>query len=257
MHLPHSGSGSASSSSASPARPSSTHPSSVDHGTGTVSPPAQLDFYNTESVRALRDVELAVDDEVLARAVAMQAPKRSMSSYPRLSTLENPFFDLATRLSSRRVRPIVLELVHSLGHYVDAVWSVTYPSTPIPWANEPNQSGSPGPSSALTWKSRMLTAVQEGKRSGHVPSPPSGPDLRFYRDEVRYALQDVDDTVGIFKGVMWAFMGALQRGAYGDVEEDNVLGHNGSGGNMARMLNDLEEALWWVRVHVHAVVVTR
>jgi hypothetical protein len=187
-----------------------------------------------------------VDDEVLARAVAMQAPKRSMSSYPRLSILENPFFDLATRLSSRRVRPIVLELVHSLGHYVDAVWSVTYPSTPIPWANEPGSTGSPGPSSALSWKSRMLTAVQEGKRSGHVPFHPSGPDLRFYRDEVRYALQDVDDTVGIFKGVMWAFMGALQRGAYGDVEEDNVLGHNGSGGNMARMLNDLEEALWWV-----------
>jgi hypothetical protein len=92
----------------------------------------------------------------------------------------------------------------------------------------------------------MLTAVQEGKRSGHVTSMPSEGDVQFYRDEVRYAIRDVDDTVGIFKGIMWGFMSAFQKGDYGFVEEDNILGEKGSGGNIARLLNDLEEALWCV-----------
>ena len=90
----------------------------------------------------------------------------------------------------------------------------------------------------------MITAVQEGKASGHVNNPPTREDARFWQSEVTYALKDVDDVVGIYKGSMWAFNKAVKPGRYGDVVDGNVLGSDGEGGNIARLLNDLEESMW-------------
>lgn len=200
---------------------------------------------NTDSVRALRDVELAVDEDILAAAIAQRADQpRRMSTNPRVSEAENPFIDIATRLGSRRVRPMVLELIQALGHFIDAVWSITYPSAPCPWIiSEVNEN----PLDEKRWRSRMITAVQEGKASGHVNSPPSKRDVAFWGQEVRFALRDVDEVVGIYKGVGWAFSTALSKGWYGDIGVENILGEDGRGGNLARLLNDLEEAMWSVQ----------
>lgn len=206
-------------------------------------------IYNTESVRALRDVELAVDEELLAKAAQRAAAPRRMSTNPRVSEIENPFIDLASRLGSRRVRPSVLELIQALGHYIDVIWSMRYPNILCPWIIH-EVATTPGvPYLRLDpiregWRSRMVTAVQAGKTSGHVDAPPTEWDLRFWESEVRHSIRDVEDVVGICKGVGWAFRQSMMDGQYGEVNQGNVLGDGGSGGNIARLLNDLEEALW-------------
>lgn len=90
----------------------------------------------------------------------------------------------------------------------------------------------------------MITAVQQGKEQGYVSNPPTMVDVHFWESEVKHATRDVDDVVGIYKGEQWAFNTALTNGRYGDPDQANVLGNDGEGGNMARLLNDLEEALW-------------
>ncbi|WWC87132.1 uncharacterized protein L201_002018 [Kwoniella dendrophila CBS 6074] len=228
------------------------------------------EIFNTESVMALRDVELAIDEEVLernerSRGTGLIQQNRRMSTQPRISELPNPFVDIAQRLSSRRVRPIVLELIQALGHYLDAVWCITYPNRPCPWIIGINESPIPPSIRRMTmaqsqnqnqqtesslaadqqnWKSPMITAVQQGKQSGHVDIPPTIKDVEFWGDEVTFAIRDVDEVVGIYKGVGWAFGSAMRDGVYGSVSSDNVLGVKGEGGGMARLLNDLEEAIW-------------
>ncbi|WVQ69006.1 uncharacterized protein L199_007218 [Kwoniella botswanensis] len=261
--------GSAGSSSSSPGgRHSNFSPpvKSMRLGSGSASGD-YIEVFNTESVMALRDVELAIDEEVLERNERMKSPhgiqNRRMSTQPRISELPNPFADIAHRLGSRRVRPIVLELIQALGHYLDAVWCITYPDRPCPWIIGVNES--PIPPSVrrmtiahqtheqsqnslqdpqMTWKSPMITAVQEGKKTGHVIVPPTVKDVKFWGDEVTFAIRDVDEVVGIYKGVGWAFGAAMRDGVYGTVSADNVLGMKGEGGGMARLLNDLEEAIW-------------
>lgn len=249
------------------------------------------DVFNTESVMALRDVELAVDEDIL-RAVEENGRKnsRKMSSGARLSDMENPFGEMGARLSSRRVRPLVIELIQALGHYIDAVWAVAHAlervergingeprgqgqgqaqgeteegghnsnSTiiPCPWASTsgikpPTPGIAEGSTAALAnqdqgqrWTSRMLTAVAEARTNGQLVDPPTERDVRFWEDEVRYSIRDVEDVVGIYKGVGWAFTRARMEGDYGEVERGNVLGRDGEGGNMVRLLGDLEEALW-------------
>nr|XP_031857435.1 uncharacterized protein CI109_007162 [Kwoniella shandongensis]KAA5524507.1 hypothetical protein CI109_007162 [Kwoniella shandongensis] len=218
---------------------------------------ADMDIQNTESVMALRDVELAVDPEVMERASRAKAMPRRMSTQPRISELPNPFVDISTRLGSRRVRPIVLELIQALGHYIDAVWCINYPSRPCPWIIGVDESPL-APSirrmtmayhpdnveNSMGWKSPMITAVQDGKKTGHVHTPPSKKDVEFWEQEVTFSIRDVDEIVGIYKGVGWAFAMALEQGDYGPVSDDNVLGGRGEGGGLARLLNDLEEAIW-------------
>jgi len=212
---------------------------------------AKLDHLTTETMRALQDVELAVDETVLSKTGRALSHPRRMSSNPRVSQIENPFIDISSRLGSRRVRPLVIELIHGLGHYVDAVWSLRYPGKPCPWVMGPNtpperrKSIIPEQAAARVWRSRMITAVQAGKAEGFV-SPPTMADLKFWEEEVKYSLRDVDDVVGIYKGVAWAFSTALVAGQYGEVQSSNVVGADEEGGNIARLLNDLEEAMWCV-----------
>ncbi|WWC59214.1 uncharacterized protein I303_101764 [Kwoniella dejecticola CBS 10117] len=232
--------------------------SSMRLGSGSTT---DAEVCNTESVIALRDVELAIDEEVLERSERLKhlngSQARRMSTHPRISELPNPFSDIAQRLGSRRVRPIVLELIQALGHYLDAVWCITYPHRPCPWVIGVDESPMPASvrrltmaqnnvasGSVVTWKSPMVTAVQEGKKTGHVVEPPTMQDVNFWADEVTFAIRDVDEVVGIYKGVGWAFGSAMRDGVYGTVTSDNVLGVKGEGGGMARLLNDLEEAIW-------------
>lgn len=205
---------------------------------------------NTDSVRALQYVELAVDEDVLAaNAQRAESQLRRMSTNPRVSETENPFIDIASRLGSRRVRPTVLELVQALAHFIDAVWCITYPDQRCPWIIEGEGEIRQSLHQSATeeerrWTSRMITAVQEGKSSGHVTASPTDTDVAFWGQEVRFALRDVDEVVGIYKGVGWAFSTAISRGGYGEVMAANVLGEDGRGGHIARLLNDLEEAMW-------------
>jgi len=200
----------------------------------------ELFVHNTESVRALLDVELAIDENLLAEAAQRAAifPQR-LSTSPRLSEIENPFIDLAARLGSRRVRPMAIELIQALGHYIDAVWYLAYPGTPCSWIATTADSG-------RRWTSRMITAVQEGKVRGHVNTSPTVREVAFWAEEVRFGLREVDEVVGIYKGVGWAFSTAMLDGGYGEISAPNALGEDGKGGNLARLLNDLEEAIWYV-----------
>ena len=184
--------------------------------------PHDLHVHHTDSIRALLDVELAVDQGSLAEAMRSAASRpRRISTIPRVSELENPFIDLAPRLGSRRIRPMVIELIQALAHYVDAVWCVTHPGKRCPWVAEEGEAA-----------------------SGHVNAQPVERDVRFWAEEVRFALREVDEVVGICKGVGWAFDAGISRGEYGEVEVANVLGDDGRGGSLARLLNDLEEAIW-------------
>lgn len=192
---------------------------------------------------------MAIDESVLTNNHRSISQHRRMSTNPRLVDSLNPFIDISARLGSRRVRPIVIELIQALGHYIDAVWTLRYPQTLCPWIDiatptEPRGSISLRPIDDRTWKSRAITAVQEGKTRGFVNNPQSMADVKFWGDEVRHGLRDVNDVVGIFKGTRWAFSTALENGKYGEIVSSNVLGQDGSGGNIARMLNDLEEAIW-------------
>ncbi|WVR04453.1 hypothetical protein IAU60_001456 [Kwoniella sp. DSM 27419] len=218
------------------------------------------EIFNTESVLALRDVELAIDEELLEKAERERSGSRRMSTQPRLSESPNPFVDVAQRLASRRVRPIVLELIQALGHFVDAVWSQQCPDKPCPWVIRSEDSSTPASLRRMVsrrglktasddqqiggWKSPMITAVQKGKTTGHVRVPPTTKDVKFWGDEVTFAIRDVDEVVGIYKGVGWAFGSAMRDGHYGAVVQENVLGEKGDGGGMVRLLNDLEEAIW-------------
>ena len=213
-----------------------------------------IDAYMTDSVRALIDVELAVNEVYVQQTLRHPYnldPRRS-SHQPRLSDLPNPFIEIAPRLASRRVRPLVLELIQALGHLVDAVWAQLFTDQPCPWAiditidgaqaSHPTQPQVAGREEA--WRSRMITAVRGGKISGHVRDPPTEIDVSFWEQETRYCLQDVDETVGIYKGAAWAFMLALQSGMYGPIDRGNAILSSGAGGHLLRLLADLEEALW-------------
>ena len=224
---------------------------------------SEFSIYNTESTRALREVELAIDTDVHA---AYRAEERRLSTQPRLSAgIENPFTDLAPRMGSKRVRPIVLELVQALGHYVDAVWCTSRPHERCPWIAQPpagssSHTSSPSPATPSPnpvmpvmaamasgkWTSRALTAVQEGKKTGHVRDPPTRADVVFWQEEVKHALVDVDDTIGHSMRTSWPFMRALIKGDYGDAVPYNVVDERGKPGGIPRLLNDLEEALWYV-----------
>lgn len=235
----------------------------------TVSPMSSSRFdslenevYNTDSVLALRDVELAVDEEILERTQRAQATSpHFVSNRPRLYETLNPFGDITHRLSSRRVRPIALELIQALGHLVDAVWLSTYPDRPCPWIigldESPIQSSikhlimtyrtpTDAYQTGVGWKSPMITAVQEGKRTGYVPTTIADSYIQFCENEVAYAIGDVDQVVGVSKGAGYIFGRALRAGEYGAPVRTNVLGANGEGGGMTRLLNDLEEAIWYV-----------
>ncbi|TYJ54280.1 hypothetical protein B9479_005039 [Cryptococcus floricola] len=231
------------------------------YSSGFGSPGDGGEIYNTDSVLALRDVELAVGDDAWSNAERAKSAPRRMSNKPRLSEIPNPFGDVATRLGSRRVRPIVLELIQALGHFLDVVWSTTYPERSCPWITDDTEECPVTPSvrktkrarhtdsdptitSELVWKSPMITAVQEGKRTGHVPTRPTSKDLGFWRDEVEFGIRDVDEVVGVKKGLGRAFGNALKEGRYGPSDAGNALGQNGEGAGMARLLNDLEEAIW-------------
>lgn len=234
-----------------------TSESSHQYTSPPISPPI-FDIYNTESIRILRDVELAIDPNYQSRSStfgadndlpnAFASTSRQMSRMSRLSPRENPFSPIAARLSSRRVRPIVLELIHALGHYIDALWSVRRPNERCVWIADPGtQKPLPGVGAqGRKWTSKTITAVQEGKTLGYVAQLPGDKDVACWREEVSWALADVNAVVGIMKGLGWAFASALAKGEYGLVEDQNVLGVNGEGGNIVRLLNDLEEALWCV-----------
>lgn len=241
------------------AGPSSVHSfhyvepsSSMSHFTTSLMPGAQDNIYNTESVRALADVELAVDPQYLAASsVSPLSRLRRLSTHPRLSDMENPFAAIDTLLCRRRIRPLVLELVLALGAYIDAVWCTTYPERPCPWAGVPvnvaarraslvPQGGGPPKS----WRSWTITAVQEGKKQGFLSNPPTESDVAFWGWEIRYGLRDIDEAINRRKDLGWAFGETVIRGQYGDIVPSNVLMPDGSGGNIPRLLNDLEEALW-------------
>lgn len=217
--------------------------------------------FNTESVLALRDVELAVDEDVLRSMEdgggRSRMNSRRMSVVPPPFPESNPFDDIAPRLTSRRVRPLVLELVQALGHFIDAVWYLAHPDRPCPWVEptDPTASTSTAGSSSKPmpsgrsmdhsqWKSKMITAVRDGRRDGYVDDPPTPKDAEFWESEVRDALKDVDQVVGIYKGVAWAFNIAMNEGRYGDVHAKNVTTTGEHGGGLTRLLHDLEEALW-------------
>lgn len=208
-----------------------------------------LDIYTTESVRVLRDVELAVDPEYFGHNEPSRA--RRLSSHPRLSDMENPFSAIDTLLCRRGIRPLVLELVHALGAYIDAVWSITYPDRPIPWSGVPmplavRRSSMTNRPPVKVWRSWTITAIQEGKRRGLLTPVPTEKDVLFWGWEIRYGLRDIDEAVNRRKDLGWAFGESVIRGQYGDITPANVLSGEGKGGNVARLLNDLEEALWFV-----------
>lgn len=216
-------------------------------------PDGDADVYNTESVLALRDVELAVDEDVLRSMDAARGRlnSRRMSVVPAPFPESNPFDDIAPRLTSRRVRPLVLELVQALGHFIDAVWYIAHPDQPCPWAEQATTSTtssnvpmSRANSGQSTWRSKMVTAVQEGRKNGDVDDPPTSRDATFWEEEVRNGLKDVDSVVGIYKGVAWAFNIAMNEGRYGAVHPENVTASGEHGGGLTRLLHDLEEALW-------------
>jgi hypothetical protein len=160
----------------------------------------------------------------------------------------NPFYDIAHRLSTRRVRPLVLELIQALGHYIDATWSLANPGKPCPWAEGTKTSPQPDGNDQPEWSSKMVTAVRGGKKTGHVSSPATYMDVQFWESEVRYGLKDVDAVVGIYHGAAWAFNAAVEEGRYGEVHAENVMRAGEHGGGMTRLLHDLEEAFWWVPV---------
>lgn len=223
---------------------------------GSIIPGAQ-DIYTTESVRALKDVELAIDPSFYGGETIPQLTRsRRLSTHPRVSDMENPFGDIDALLCRRGIRPLVLELVQALGAYVDAVWSTTHPNIPNPWAGVPLPSAarrqsalsptsptSPSPA-AKKWHSWTLTAVQEAKRRGLMNNPQTHDDVGFWALEIRYGLRDIDQAVSCRKDMGWAFGEVVVRGQYGDIIQANVFANDGSAGNIPRLLNDLEEALW-------------
>lgn len=203
----------------------------------------------TDSVRALQDVELAVDEDMVARTAQTRQPSRLLSIAPRVSDAENPFAEIAGRLGSRRIRPIVLELIQALGHYIHTLWCLAHPTEKCPWVIPPSEASIATPL-LRGWRSRTITAVHDAQIEGLLP-PSSQAQLSFWRAEVEYGLRDVDDAVGRWKKQGRIFHEAIKRGYYGEVEDDNVLGsmgHSGpgrkNGGDIARLLNDLEEAIW-------------
>lgn len=208
--------------------------------------PGVQDIYTTESVRQLRDVELAVDPAYLGQRTASG---RRLSSHPRMSEKENPFHSIHALVLRRGIRPFVLELVQALGAFIDAVWSVCHPGEACPWAGVPQVSRRPSFMGALqhpkTWCSWTLAAVQEGKKQDILSNPPTEKDVAFWHREVRYGLQDIDEAVNRRKDLGWAFGKAVVDGQYGDIKAANVFSSDGiSPGNIARLLNDLEEVLW-------------
>ena len=92
----------------------------------------------------------------------------------------------------------------------------------------------------------MVTAVQEGRKNGHLDDPPTSGDAKFWEDEVGHGIKDVGRVVGIYKGTAWAFDLAMNEGRYGAVHPENVTTSGEHGGGLTRLLHDLEEALWWV-----------
>jgi hypothetical protein len=152
--------------------------------------------------------------------------------------------DIVDRLVSRRIRPIVLELIHALGHYIYILWSITYPERPCPWIMTAGDNTQPP--LLRGWRSHTITAVAEYRAEGAELATPSPVTLAFWRAEVGYALRDVEEVVGVWKKRGRIFASSLKAGQYGDAEDGNVLGkvEAGEGGNMARLLNDLEEAIW-------------
>ena len=205
--------------------------------------PGVQDIYTTESVRQLRDVELAIDPAFYGQGTVNG---RRLSTHPRMSERENPFHSIHALISRRGIRPFVLELVQALGAFIDAVWSVCHPGKACPWAGVPTISRRPSFAGALqqskTWCSWTLAAVQEGKRQGFLNSPPTEKDVTFWNREVRYGLRDIDEAVNRRKDLGWAFGKTVIEGQYGDITASNVFAHDGvSAGNIARLLNDLEE----------------
>lgn len=200
-------------------------------------------YYNSETARALQDVELAVDVEVLAAARRKrdEPAVRRLSSRPRVSPVENPFIDIVGRMGSRRVRPIVLELLHALGCWIDAVWSISHPSQPCPWGKTATTTES------SSWTSPILGAILDARSNGFLVDRPTVIDADFWQEESHHSILDVDEVVGIVKGLGWAFSAAMSKGDY-RVESDNIILPNGRPGDVPRLLNDLEEVIWSVHL---------
>jgi hypothetical protein len=168
-----------------------------------------------------------------------------------VSEAENPFAAIDTLLCRRLIRPLVLELVQALGAFIDAVWATTHTGQPIPWAGMPTiavarraSSLNPMPQHGKGWHSWTIAAVQEGKRRGLLPDPPTAADVDFWELEIRYGLRDIDEAVNRRKDLGWAFGEVVIRGNYGDIIPSNVFAAGDNAGNIPRLLNDLEEALW-------------
>jgi hypothetical protein len=213
--------------------------------------PSRIDddvsIFNTESVLALRDVELAIDEDILKSTEGrLRLGSRRMSVVPPPYPESNPFYDIAPRLSSRRVRPLVIELIQALGHYIDAVWAMEHPGKACPWAEPIEASGTPQVTDQPNWRSKMITAVAAGKKAGHVESPITARDAKFWEAEVRHGIKDANGAVGIFKGVAWAFDTAMMEGRYGEIHKENVIRAGEHEGGLTRLLHDLEEAMWCV-----------
>jgi hypothetical protein len=203
----------------------------------------------------LRDVELAIDPSMLGTDyVSPMSRARRLSTHPRVSDVENPFATIDSLMCRRGIRPLVLEIVHALGAYVDAVWAITHPREANPWVGVPMPSvrrasalsplSPTTPVSPKSWHSWTLTAVQEAKRRNLIADPPTLRDVEFWEVEIRYGLRDIDEAVNRRKDLGWAFGEVVIRGEYGDIIPANVFANDGSAGNIPRLLNDLEEALW-------------
>jgi hypothetical protein len=202
-------------------------------------------IFNTESVLALRDVELAIDEDILkSNEGRSRLGSRRMSVVPPPYPESNPFCDIASRLSSRRVRPLVLELIQALGHYIDAVWAMEHPGKPCPWAEPPESTPTPQTTDQPNWRSKMITAVAAGKKAGHVEVPITARDARFWEEEVKHGIKDSNLAVGIYHGDAWAFDTAIMEGRYGEIHKENVIRGGEHEGGITRLLHDLEEALW-------------
>lgn len=202
------------------------------------------EIYLTDTMLALQDVELAVDEDVAARSLAhRRQSSRATNALARGFDIENPFMEIASRLGSRRIRPIVLELIQALGHYVYTLWSITYPDIPCPLIIPPGDITMP---LIQNGGSRTITAVADGQAEGYISTPPSTTELAYWRAEAEYGLRDVNDAVGKWKKQGEVFSLGLKEGHYGDVEDENVLGDEKGkyGGNIFRLLVDLEEVLW-------------
>ena len=162
---------------------------------------------------------------------------------PRVSGLPNPLVPLQKMLGARRTRPLMIELIHAVGLYVDAVWTVHRAGLSPPGViMQPQDPQHP------KWISPTLSAIKQAREDSILP-PPTQSDILFYGTEVQEAVAEVEEALG---GGKWSFARYLVEGGYGSVTVRNAGGEadvdwelEGSGGlGMIRLLGDMEDVLW-------------